>query len=154
MRPWNTSLATTLFVLAGATSPALAETVLEGGMDGVAVGSDSSATGEISLVLNDAQDAVNYVISYTGLVGEEIASHIHTAPPGSFGRIVLELPAGNPKEGTWDIPAVMVPQLLAGNIYVVIHTDAYPAGEIGGWVSIVTTLAETSSWSAIRTLYR
>ena len=150
----NLKLVTIVFALATAVSPALAETILEGTMDGPTVGTDSEATGQISLILNDAQDSVTFEIAYRRLDGEELVSHLHIAPPGTFGPIVLELPTGNPKQGVWDIPADLVPQLLAGNIYVIIHTEAYPAGEIGGWASVVSVATEASNWSAVRALYR
>lgn len=147
-------LALACAMLVATTTIANAETVLIGEMDGSVLGTDSPATGTMTLVLNDAQDAVDYTISYNSLVGDETISHFHNAPPGEFGRIVLELPDGNPKVDTWDIPAVLVGELLSGRIYVVIHTTTYPGGEIGGWVSVSTATDETTPWSAIRNLYR
>ncbi|HOX24272.1 MAG TPA: CHRD domain-containing protein [Candidatus Krumholzibacteria bacterium] len=132
----------------------VAATVFEGDLDGPAMGTDSPATGFARLVLDDAQAQVAYEITYAGLVGVEILAHIHNAPPGELGRIVHDLPLGTPKIGTWDIPAVLVGQLVAGNLYVTIHSDEYPGGEIGGWVAATSSPTAAASWSAIRTIFR
>lgn len=125
----------------------------EGDLDGPTIGSASPATGTATLILDDDQTLVTFTITYGNLVGEEIAAHFHTAPPGSFGRIVHELPLGTPKHGTWDIPPQSLQSLLDGHIYVIIHSDAYPAGELGGWVSATQVPTDQTSWTAIRNLY-
>ncbi len=132
---------------------ARAEITFEGSLDGPTVGSDSPATGEATLVLNDDQTEVAFTITYSNLVGDEIAAHLHSAPPGTFGPIVFELPLGTPKNGVWEIPAQRVQSLLDGHIYVVIHSDAYPAGEIAGWVSAIEVPVDPTAWTGVRNLF-
>jgi hypothetical protein len=133
--------------------PLRAETRFTGELDGPTVGSDSPATGQAELVLDDAQAEAAFHITYGNLVGEEIAAHLHAAPPGSFGPIIFELPLGTPKDGVWAVPPQRLPSLLAGEIYVVVHSDSYPAGEIGGWVSADQVAAAATAWSTVRGLF-
>jgi hypothetical protein len=60
--------------------------------------------------------------------------HIHRAPAGANGPVVFDL--GNPTspvQATWTgMTPADVADLLAGNLYVNIHTSGRPAGEIRG----------------------
>jgi hypothetical protein len=147
----------TLVVVAG---PAFGETLFTAVIDAsqCAPPTDSSATGYASLILNDAQTAVDYAITYENLEGTETDAHFHNAPPGESGLIVYFLPLGSPKIGTWELTAHDVGDLFAGTIYVNIHTDLYISGEIRGDISEDSTgfLEEPGqrTWTRIKALYR
>jgi len=134
--------------------PAAAETTFEGTLSGAAAGTDSPATGTVEATLDDAQTELSYTISYAGLVGTETVAHFHNAPPGENGPPVHLLPPENPKVGTWAISPDMVAELLAGNIYVNIHTDAHPSGEIAGWLEESSVPADATTLSQVRHLFR
>jgi hypothetical protein len=118
----------------------------------------SGATGYAALVLNDAQTQVEYAITYENLEGAETGAHFHKAPPGETGSIVYILPLGTPKFGTWDLTAHDVGDLLAGQIYVNIHSDLYISGEIRGDISEDSTGLwsehDEGSWGRIKALFR
>ncbi|HYO14354.1 MAG TPA: CHRD domain-containing protein [Thermoanaerobaculia bacterium] len=62
--------------------------------------------------------------------------HIHRAPAGANGPVVFDLgdPA-SPVQATWTgMTPADIADLLAGSLYVNIHTDGRPAGEIRGQI--------------------
>lgn len=104
----------------------------------------SAGMGTATLTLNAFQDLALYHIEFSGLSAAETAAHFHHAPPGSNGSVVLGLPLGTPKDGAWIITAAQVGWLLAGEIYVNVHTTAFPGGEIRGDLGPAPTGVETS----------
>jgi hypothetical protein len=52
---------------------------------------DADATGQADLRLNQGQRRVCFDLSWTGIDGTVFAAHIHRAPPGSPGPIVVPL---------------------------------------------------------------
>lgn len=113
-----------------------------------------TATGTASFVLNDAHTQLTFHIEYSGLIGNEVDAHIHNGTPRENGPVVFQLPAGEPKDGVWNIPADMVTELMAGRLYVNIHTDVYITGEIRGNITMDAVGVEHASLGAIKALYR
>ncbi|HPF35726.1 MAG TPA: CHRD domain-containing protein [Candidatus Krumholzibacteria bacterium] len=145
-------LLTSLICLAA--TAALAETQFTATLDGASSGTPSPATGTAVMILNDAQTELSYTITYSGLTGTEVAAHFHNAPPGSNGPILEPLPAGEPKVGVWMVSPSDVVELMAGRVYINVHTNLYPAGEIRGNVTFDTVASEESSLSSVKTEYR
>ncbi|NUN16595.1 MAG: CHRD domain-containing protein, partial [Myxococcales bacterium] len=77
---------------------------------------------------------LSYNIAYSGLLGTETAAHIHTAPMGTAGPVAFPLPPSNPKIGTVTLNATQLASLIAGNLYINIHTNLFPGGEIRGQI--------------------
>lgn len=79
--------------------------------------------------------------------------HIHRAPAGANGPVVFDL--GNPASpvsATWTgMTAADVADLVAGNLYVNIHTAGRPAGEIRGQIlpRTVDTVPFTATGSQV-----
>ncbi|MBI3963014.1 MAG: CHRD domain-containing protein [Deinococcus sp.] len=86
---------------------------------------------------------VNFYLTVTDLSGPIAAAHFHNAPAGTAGGVVHTIPFfnGNSTFGTWTpsdaepLTPELVAALLAGNLYVNIHTAQNPAGEIRGQVT-------------------
>lgn len=135
-------------------APALAETQFTAVLNGGAAGTTSPAMGSATLVLNDDLDEVTYTIEYSGLLGTETAAHFHNAGPAETGPVVEPLPATNPKTGTWMIEPDEVVELLAERIYINIHTDMFPAGEIRGNVTFDVVPTEEQSLSEVKSDFR
>jgi hypothetical protein len=69
-------------------------TVLTGAAEAPGPG-DPNATGQADLTLNQGQSEVCFEISWADIDGEVFAGHIHVAPAGSPGPIVVPLFAGS-----------------------------------------------------------
>lgn len=76
--------------------------------------------------------SVSGVVRYTGMVAT--VAHIHEAPPGANGPVIV--PLMQTSAGMFAVPdgtMLTPPQYAsyqAGNLYVNVHSAAYPAGEI------------------------
>lgn len=97
------------------------------------------ATGIAAFVLSPSDPLtttrkLTYSIAYTGTLGPENAAHIHKGAPGVAGPPIIPLPLGNPISGTLSLSGENVTDLLAGLLYVNIHTTANPNGEIRGQI--------------------
>jgi hypothetical protein len=135
-------------------TPVFADTLYTAVLDGSTAGTPSSASGFASLTLNTAQTEVSYVVNYSGLLGGELASHIHNAAPGELGPRFHTFFPGNPKVGIWPVGPFEVAELNAGRVYINIHTDLYPTGELRGNVSYTTVANDAVSWGRIKSLFR
>ncbi len=115
----------------------------------------SPATGSATLTLDGAK-ILSFNITYSGLIGTETAAHIHCcAPPGTAAGVLFPLPAGNPKVGTvGPLTGTQEANLNAGLMYINIHTNSFPGGEIRGQIYSSPTPVEPRTWGAIKTLYR
>lgn len=97
-----------------------------------AKGTGSFALTEYGMVFN---------ITVDGLSGSITGAHFHNAAAGVNGPVVRTLTfSNNTTSGVWrsndaePLNASLLRELLAGNIYVNIHTAANPGGEIRGQV--------------------
>lgn len=84
------------------------------------------------------------------LTGPVVAAHLHLGQAGSNGPIVVNLASGIRNNnvrltiGESDLTgplsdaglAGLIDELAAGNIYINLHTDAFPAGELRGQVEL------------------
>jgi hypothetical protein len=109
-------------------------------------------------VLNP-DNTLDYLVSYTGLVGTETGAHIHgPGPAGVNAGVQFALVAGNPKAGTvGPLSAAQASDLAGGLYYVQIHSTMWPGGEIRGQIlrseeSCAVPTDETT-WGAIKALY-
>jgi Cu/Zn superoxide dismutase len=110
----------------------------------------STATGSATFALSGT--TVTYTVTYSGLSGAPIASHIHVGATGASGGVVVPftIPTGATASGSFtgsftqaDIKPMTSPvivntlddllvQMRAGNTYTNIHTQAHTGGEIRG----------------------
>jgi hypothetical protein len=159
-------LSAILLLNIAATGTALAGPVFTAGLSGLqeAPSNASTATGFATFTFNDALTELSYELSVFGLI-DVTAAHIHLAPVGSNGPIVLWLyPFGLPAQlipgesngllsqrtvTSADLVNVLAGQslsallteMIAGNAYVNVHTAAIPAGEIRGQIHLVSAPA-------------
>jgi len=68
-------------------------------------------------------------------VANPTAAHIHNAPPGSNGGIVVNFgDPTSPIQATGVDMSGLLNELLAGDLYVNVHSAAFPAGEVRGQI--------------------
>ena len=98
----------------------------------------SPGTGTADFVGNMNTNTIDYTYTYDNLVGMGTAAHIHVAPPGTPGPIVVPLnsPSGQSGQvsGTASVDPVLLADICANPsaYYINVHTDLYPGGEIRG----------------------
>jgi hypothetical protein len=93
---------------------------------------DTPARGFGTFPYDATTRTLSYHITFSGLSSSEIASHFHNAPPGDTSGPIRNLPARSPKIGSVVLTAEEEVSLLAGNIYVNIHSGDHLNGEIRG----------------------
>jgi CHRD domain len=120
-------------LLAGSASAAVTKytATLNGAQENPAV--TTTATGAADLEFDDEAKTLTGTVTFTGLSGAVTASHIHKEACGANGGTVFTLAAG---ENDIDIDETLtdaqITDLVAGNLYVNIHTQANGSGEIRG----------------------
>jgi alcohol dehydrogenase (cytochrome c) len=85
--------------------------------------------------------------SFSGLSSPATAAHLHRGAPGLPGPVVAPLQVGNANagdiSGTIDLTPDQVAALRAHSLYVQIHSEGNPAGELRGWIFDTATIGET-----------
>ena len=105
----------------------------------------TEGSGMATVTLRSNETDLFFDITASGLTGPVRAAHFHNAPAGEEGKIVLVLdPFIIVAEGNVQILGTIrmsditvgdpLQELLAGTVYINLHTDAFPGGEIRGQV--------------------
>lgn len=152
------SLALSLLLVA-ATSPAMAAMItatasLDGSQE--VPPNASPASGTATFTFDDVTGAYDFVLDVVDLdafaINASVAGgiHIHEAPAGSNGPIVIPVADDRtslivPEFGVFTFAAEGVVDdvdqirnaLLAGNLYINVHTEEFPGGEIRGQLAVV-----------------
>jgi hypothetical protein len=111
-------------------------------------GNTSEGVGSAAMLFDDVTLEIEWAILFRGLTGPATLAHFHRAPVGVPGPVVLDIGAvsglGEPDgsgllTGSGLVAAEEVANLLRGDWYINIHTEANPAGEIRGQVLNSTT---------------
>ena len=101
----------------------------------------TAATGKADLTYDPATRVLTWNLTYSGLSGPATMAHLHgPAMAGKNAPPVVWLsekgaPVGNPIKGEATLTPEQAQQMLAGEWYVNVHTQANPGGEIRGQVT-------------------
>ncbi len=91
----------------------------------------SDASGGCTAVVTD--DDAQALVTCVHTVADAVAAHLHQAPAGANGPVVCNLGvAVSPIQATCDLTADLLAALQRGNVYVNVHSPAFPAGEVRG----------------------
>jgi hypothetical protein len=102
---------------------------------------DADASGTAFLTLNQGQGEVCFDLSWAGIDGTVVAAHIHAAPAGIAGPIVVPLFTGVALAGTDSASGCVTgvsEELIKAirhdpeNFYVNVHSTVFPAGAARG----------------------
>ena len=142
------------------TAPASAQTVdlvatLSGASETPAPGVNTGASGTAMVQVDLEAEELSVSLRVFNLASPSTAGHIHVAPPGSAGPVVIDfpVPAGRTGDISLDFrlrgsqlrprPEIgiltmtdLIQAILTGNAYVNIHTQANGAGEIRGQLTL------------------
>jgi hypothetical protein len=112
-------------------------TTLTGAQE-VPVPGDPDGMGSATVTVNPGQGLICYELSVSGIASAS-AAHIHEAPPGEAGPVVVTL---QPPTSGFSSGCVKVSRALAKDIlknpsdyYVNVHNAEYPAGALRGQLS-------------------
>ncbi len=111
---------------------------------------DTAATGSGTLTVELNTGGISGSATFTGLSSPFKAAHIHSGFAGSNGPIFVPLVQNPDNPNQLDIPPdtrlseADLAILLAGGMYVNVHTTNFPAGEIRGqitpeWITVLST---------------
>ncbi|MDN3274881.1 CHRD domain-containing protein [Frankia sp. RB7] len=123
-------------VFAGSASAEKLKATLDGKSEVPAT--TSSGTGMADLDYDAATKKLSWKVSYSGLSGPATAAHFHgPAETGKNAGVAVPIAgiANSPAEGSATLTDAQASDLLAGKLYVNIHTAANPGGEIRGQVT-------------------
>jgi hypothetical protein len=139
------AVAWTAPILTSVRVPAYAQTTpgscqLRASMDGAQETPPNASPGTgTATFTRTAPNQLSYTYDYQNLVAGVNGCHIHEAPPGTPGAIVIPLTiAPGTTSGSVSDTAQADPALLddicanPGEYYINLHTDAFPGGEIRG----------------------
>jgi hypothetical protein len=95
---------------------------------------DSTATGSAEGTFDTDSKAFSATVTYDGLSGPAIGAHIHgPAEQGSNAGIILRFESASSPTGlSATLTDAQAADLLAGKLYVNVHTELNPGGEIRG----------------------
>ena len=151
MKQLSTLIWIAILLAAGVAGPVSGEETFVAALTGLRAGSTSTATGTATFVLNGAATSIDFTISHTAFSSPEVGAHVHYIQ----GGIAFTLPKGNPKTGTWDSPTELdITRLRAGELFVNIHTEDFPTGEIAGDLVVAPTPVDAATWGRIKALFR
>ena len=108
---------------------------INGNQENPPVAGGATGTGSFTLT----EEALIYKITVNGLTGPITAAHLHTGAIGANGPVTITLTpsfAGTTATGTVVLTPTQRHDLIAGGLYVNIHTGANPGGEIRGQVQL------------------
>ena len=96
----------------------------------------SPATGTLTANYDTSSKKLSWKGSYSGLTGPATAAHFHSGEAGKNGPVTVPItPATSPFEGSATLTDAQANDLLAGKLYVNVHTEANKGGEIRGQVT-------------------
>jgi hypothetical protein len=117
--------------------------------------SGSPATAFGTFTLNDTMTMLAFNITYSGLEANATVLHFHDAPRGVGGPVVRAFPLPSTTSGeltgVWSstdaqpLTPALVAELEIGNLYVDIHTTAFPKDPQGELRGQLTSVPEPSS---------
>lgn len=95
-----------------------------------------AGAGSVTATYDTATKTLSWKGTYSGLSGNPTAAHFHTGEAGKNGGVAVPIFAGaaakTPFEGKATLTDAQAADLMAGRLYVNIHTEANKAGEVRG----------------------
>jgi len=156
----------TLAIAATASAQTTYTAVLSGNSEVPSTG--SAATGNATVVLNAAQTQISVSCQFANLGTVYTASHIHGPANltsnagvrwGFVGTAAGWVFTNTNHDGTlsnalFAVVAADVSNLNAGLMYVNVHSQGFPGGEIRGQLGSAPVPTRATSWSRVKALFR
>ena len=94
----------------------------------------SEGFGEAQLTYDGATRRLEYYVSYDGVAPTKIDLHGPAGPAETAGAILAIPVSGSPISGAVTLTADQADLLLAGKLYIDMHSQAYANGEVRGQI--------------------
>jgi hypothetical protein len=108
----------------------------------------ATGTGKLTGTIDNVSNVLNYTITFTGLTGPISGSHFHNAAIGVNGPVIVPFSATtSPFTGSATILPTQTAAIFNGNVYVNLHTSAFPGGEIRGQLAIGMEVFDSNTMS-------
>ncbi len=93
--------------------------------------------GQVRAILNG--NTLNVSGEFSGMSSAATMAHIHQGPKAIPGPVVLRLDVSNASSGTISGTLTLTPELIsalhAESLYIQIHSEGNPEGELRGWLT-------------------
>ena len=93
--------------------------------------------GQVRAILNG--NTLNVSGEFSGMSSAATMAHIHQGPKAIPGPVVLRLDVSNASSGTINGTLTLTPELIsalhAESLYIQIHSEGNPEGELRGWLT-------------------
>ncbi len=93
----------------------------------------TAGSGTVDATFNKETNVLTWKVAYSGLSGPVSAGHIHgPAMAGANAGVLIPFTGSvaSPFEGKATLTAAQVTDLMAGRLYVNLHTAKFPGGEL------------------------
>ncbi|MBE2216240.1 MAG: DUF1800 family protein [Opitutaceae bacterium] len=97
----------------------------------------SPASGVVSMLFDETTHSATVSMRFSGLSSDQTAAYIYVGDIGQTGPLIRSLPSGQVSSFLWQMQdtgnltaADLADALRNGLIYVVVHTTAFPGGEL------------------------
>ncbi|AWV98725.1 CHRD domain-containing protein [Arcticibacterium luteifluviistationis] len=98
---------------------------------------ETKGSGSLTGTYNARTNQITINASYSNLAAPPTGSHLHKAPAGANGSAIIFLNATSGTiSGTFTVAETDEPDLIAGNVYINLHTNSFPGGEIRGQLAL------------------
>jgi hypothetical protein len=95
----------------------------------------TQGAGTVEATLDPSSHTLTYTLTYQNLSGPPTAAHFHgPADPGKNAGVEAPIPSAgtSPVKGTAKLTPQQEKDLQGGKVYVNVHTQAHPGGELRG----------------------
>jgi hypothetical protein len=106
----------------------------------------STATGHADCYLNRTETSLRIQLSASNFTNTITAAHVHQGLPGVSGPVIFDIGAFTGSTAVdWPLTAADVANLKAGNLYVNVHSNVFPGGEIRGQLGAASSYSLAAS---------